>query len=594
MIRVADYIMNRIQQEQVKHVFTITGRGILYLTDALARCEGLESISVHHEQAASYAAYGYAQTVNDLGVCMVSTGCAGTNTVTGLLCAWQDGVPCLFISGQNMLEETSYYTGIPIRTYGSQEADIVNVVKPLTKYAVMITKPEDIVYELDKAIYMAREGRKGPVWIDIPLDIQNMRIDPDNLEHFYPENIIEFKPRQEAIQYVIESLEVAKRPIILIGSGVKQSGAQAKLKKYIETIKVPIVFAPSAVDTYGAGEQYSIGAVGSLGGSRCGNFAIQNADLIIVLGHRLSSMTTGGQFEKFGRDAKIVAVDIDKIEYTKKMVSIDRFIHADVNLFLDKMMDETINSCWDDWCNTCLHWKQVFPKCEDKYKESEKVDLYNLASELSRQLPKDGIVVTDAGFEELLIPSTLELSGEQKCIHPVSQGAMGFSLPAAEGVYFASKGTVISVNGDGSIMMNLQELQTISYYQIPVKVIIANNNCYAVIRKRQQDLFRTRTIGTDESNGVSCPSFKKVAAAFDIPYMCIEATSELSQGISKLMQTDGPVICEVMCVEQQEYLHSSIAKGQDKRMVRRPIEDQSPFMDRELFLSEMIIEPIDQ
>ena len=193
-----------------------------------------------------------------------------------------------------------------------------------------------------------------------------------------------------------------------------------------------------------------------------------------------------------------------------------------------------------------------------------------------------------------MIPATLELSGEQKCIHPVSQGAMGFSLPAAEGVYYASKATVVSVNGDGSVMMNLQELQTISYYQIPVKIIITNNNCYAVIRKRQQDLFRTRTIGTDASNGVACPSFKKVAAAFGIPYMCIETTNELSQGISRLLQMDGPVICEVMCVEQQEYLHSSITRGKDKRMVRRPIEDQSPFMGRELFLSEMLIEPIDQ
>ncbi len=594
MIRVADYIMNRIQQEQVEHVFTITGRGILYLTDALARCEGLESISVHHEQAASYAAYGYAQAKENLGVCMVSTGCAGTNAITGLLCAWQDDVPCLFISGQNMLEETSYYTGIPIRTYGSQEADIISVVKPLTKYSVMITEPENIAYELDKAIYMAKEGRKGPVWIDVPLDIQNMRVAPESLNRYYPKSTSVFSPKKDDMQYVVDSLSKSKRPIFLIGSGVKQSGARKIFKQFVEMNKIPVAFAPSAVDVYGAGEKYSIGTVGSLGGTRCGNFAIQNSDLIIVLGHRLSSMTTGGQFDKFGREAKIIAVDIDKMEYSKKMVSVDYFIQSDINCFIEKLLNEAIDIGWDDWCEKCLHWKRIFPKCEDKYKTSEKVDLYNLGYELSRQLPEDGIVVTDAGFEELLIPATLELKNYQRCIHPVSQGAMGFSLPAAEGIYCASKSTVISVNGDGSVMMNLQELQTISYYRIPIKIIITNNNCYAVIRKRQQDLFRTRTIGTDESNGVACPSFKKIAAAFNIPYICIETSKELSRGITELLQMSGPVICEVMCVEQQEYLHSSITRGRNKRVVRRPIEDQSPFMDRELFLSEMIIEPIDQ
>lgn len=592
MIRVADYVIDFLKKNGINHLFTVTGRGILYLTDALAKSE-IESISVHHEQAAAYAAYGYAQAGRGLGACLVSTGCAATNAVTGVLCAWQDAVPCVFISGQNSLQETSRYTGIPVRTYGSQEADLIPIVQSVTKYAVMITDPQDIAYELEKAVGLAMSGRKGPVWIDVPFDIQNMRIAPENLKHYQPENAQNPVASEEDITYMSELLENAQRPVILVGSGIRSAGAEGLLREFLEKYPMPVVYATSAVDVYGAGEPYGIGAVGSMGGSRAGNFALQNSDLVFVLGHRLSSMTTGNQFDKFAREAKVLVVDIDPVEHSKKMIRIDRLVLSDAGDVLKRLLKSRFTVDCSNWIDTCIHWKSVFPKCEESYKEKERVDLHYLADTLGKQMGKKAHIVTDAGFEELIIPSVLELSSGQRCIHPVSQGAMGFSLATAIGAYYATGEQTISVNGDGSIMMNLQELWTIHHYNIPIKIFVANNNCYAVIRKRQRDLFRQRTIGTDVSNGVSCPSFEKVAQTFEIPYIRVDKSEELEERIKQVLQMDGPVICEVMCVEDQPYLHSSFTKGQSGRIVRRPLEDQSPFMDRELFLEEMVIEPID-
>lgn len=592
MIRVADYVIDFLSKIRIDRLFTVTGRGILYLTDALAKSE-IESISMHHEQAAAYAAYGYAQAKKDFGACLVSTGCAATNAVTGVLCAWQDAVPCIFISGQNSLQETSRYTGIPIRTYGSQEADLIPIVQPITKYAVMITDPNDIAYELEKAVELAMSGRRGPVWIDVPFDIQNMRINPESLKHYQSGSTQNPAASEEDLTFMSELLEKAQRPVILVGSGIRSARAEGLLKEFLEKYPMPVVYATSAVDVYGAGEAYGIGAVGSMGGSRAGNFALQNSDLVLVLGHRLSSMTTGNQFEKFAREAKVLVVDIDPVEHSKKMIRIDRLVVSDAGYVLKRLLEKQFTVDCPNWIDLCIHWKSVFPKCEEIYKEKEQVDLHYLADTLGKRMDKEAHIVTDAGFEELIVPSVLELSEGQRCIHPVSQGAMGFSLPASIGAYYATGEQTISINGDGSIMMNLQELWTIHHYNIPVKIIIANNNCYAVIRKRQHDLFRMRTIGTDSSNGVSCPSFEEVARAFGISYMKVDTTVELEAKIECLLQMQGSVICEVMCVEDQPYLHSSFTKGQSGRIVRRPLEDQSPFMDRQLFLEEMVIEPID-
>lgn len=594
MIRVADYIMERLYTEDVNHIFTVTGRGALFLTDAVAKYKELTNISVHHEQAAAYSAVAYAQYTGKLGACLVSTGCAVTNALSGVLSAWQDGVPCVFISGQNTLQETSRYTGIPIRTYGQQEADVVPIVESVSKYAVMISDPNKIVYEFEKALYLAQTGRKGPVWIDVPLDIQSMRIEPDELERFVPEKTSDDEPSSEDIDYVTKLLQNSKRPVILIGNGIHSANAIENLEAFLEKFPIPVTYTGSAPDTYGTDNSISIGSVGSMGCSRAGNFTVQNSDLLLVLGNRLTSMTTGIDFCKFARESKIVVVDIDQIEHSKNTVQIDRLIIADVKKFLTALIDAPIKGADEEWLNKCLHWKRTFPKCEEKYKTSEKVDLYYLAECLTDALPVESVFVSDSGLIEVILPTNISFGKGKRCIHPALQGAMGYALPAAVGAHYASNLPVITVIGDGSIMMNLQELQTIRFNDIPVKIFVINNNAYAIIRRRQTDLFRKRTIGTDSSNGVGCPDFRKVAEGFDIPYVKIDTSSELQQRLESVIAMEGPILCEIMGLEDQEYIESSHTRNSERRLVRRPIEDQAPFLDREVFLSEMIIEPIDQ
>lgn len=594
MERVADYIIRKLTEENIKHIFLITGRGILYLTDAVAKNNNINAVSTYHEQGASYAAMAYAAATEGMGACLVSTGCAATNAVTAALCAWQDNLPVVFISGQNMLNETTRYTNVPIRTYGSQEADIIKIVESITKYAQMITRPEDVVYEMEKAVFLANHGRKGPVWLDVPLDIQNARIDTDSLKHH---EALSEEPEisNEDLKYVAESLQNAKRPVIFIGGGVRSAGAGLELRNFVEENKIPVVFSTSAADIYGSANQLSIGAVGSLGGSRAGNFTVQNADLVLAIGTKLCAQSVGN-YEEFAREARIIAIDIDEYEHTKKGVTIDKIIHGDAKTFLQQLSKQKISIQCTEWVDKCLGWKQLFDiKNEDFVKEAldnKIIDLYYFADALKDVLEKDTVVITDAGFEELIVPSAVKYGQEQKCLFPAAQGAMGYAIPAIIGAYYAGKNSIVTVVGDGSFMMNMQELQLIGANKIPAKIFVINNNMYAVIRKRQRDLFRTRTIGNDPSDGVSEPNFERIANSFNIDYMKIADSTELEQGLKETMKKSGPCICEVFCSVDQKYLHTSFAINDKRRLVRRPLEDLSPFIDREVLKEEMIVETI--
>jgi len=593
-MRVADYIIEKINQQGVNHIFLVTGRGALFLTDAVARLKEMNSISMHHEQSAAFAAVAYSQYTGGLGACLVSTGCAMTNTITGVLNAWQDGIPCVFISGQNKLQETSRYTNIPVRTYGQQETDIISLVEPITKYAVMITDPTKIVYEVEKALYLANEGRKGPVWIDIPLDVQNMRVEPDELMHYDVQKGNFYEPSSKDIEYIKDALTKSNRPTLLIGSGIYAAKAEKELSTLVEQLGIPLTYSASSPDIYGTENKLSIGSVGMMGCSRAGNFTVQNSDLLIVIGCRLSSMTTGTEFEKFAREAKIIVVDIDAVEHSKKGVNIDRLVISDAKRLISSLLNTKLKETNIEWKNKCLHWKNIFPKCENDHLNLEKIDLYYLTEILGKTLPENASLVTDSGLIELVLPGNFNFKNTQKCIHPASQGSMGFALPAAIGAYYASQKPVVAVIGDGSVMMNLQELETISHNNIPIKIIIVNNNAYSVIRKRQKELFRSRTIGTDTSNGVSCPDFKKVANAFEIQYIRIDNSNALTDKLTSLFKAEGAVLCEIMGLENQEYITNWHTRNAENRFVNRPIEDQAPFLDRDLFLSEMIIKPIDQ
>lgn len=590
MIRVADYVMQKLVEVGANKLFCVTGRGMLYLSDALAKCKDIEGVFVHHEQAGAYAAMAYSQISQKIGACMVSTGCASTNAITPILCAWQDDIPMIVISGQNKLNETTRYTRLPIRTYGQQEADIVSLVKPITKYATMIIKAEDIVFEMEKALYMALNGRKGPVWIDIPLDIQSAQIELNKVKHFEPINKNLFVSQTD-LNDVIDKLYNSKRPLILFGSGIRSANAIEELKILIKTTEIPAVYANSAVDILDSRLDLLIGCVGAMAANRAANFAIQNADLIIVLGCRMTTMITGENLNHFAREADIITIDIDKFEHKKLGNKIQKQIIVDVKCFIQTLLGQKLPKTKKEWQEKCQHYKQTFPKCEERFKQNKQVDLYHLSEILETTLDNDAICVVDAGLEELIIPTTINFKERQRCIHPVSQGAMGYALPAAMGAFFASNRQVVAIIGDGSIMMNLQELQTINHNNIPIKILVINNNCYAVIRRRQEELFR-RSIGTDFKNGVSCPDFKKVASCFGFEYKKINSTNELKT-LKDILKIPKHLICEIMAKEYQIYIHSSYRRGENGKFMQPPIEDQSPFIDRVLFKKEMIIKPIE-
>lgn len=596
MVRVADFIFDFLHRAGVNHVFQVTGRGSLFLGDALAKNKGIQSVSLHHEQSCAFAAVAYAEATGHVGAALVSTGCASTNALTGVLSAWQDGIPCIFISGQNVLSETTRYTGIPLRTYGQQEADIVRLVSPITKFAHMISEADQVFEVLERALELARSGRPGPVWIDVPLDLQSAMVDPEARRY------IEIRPKKPTsdlteadVAEVVDLIGAAKRPVLLIGRGVRAAGAESKLKAFVESWRLPLTFSASAPDTYGGHNEYSIGSVGAMGCSRAGNFAVANCDLLIVLGSRINSLTTGIDFCKFARAARVVVVDIDPVEHRKKSINIDKFVECDLNVFFSSIVKYPPIETSRAWVDRCLHWKKLFSPIEDSFVSKHEVDLYQLARSLSSLLPSPSTLVTDSGLIEVILPSNILFKDGVRCIHPVSQGAMGFAVPAAIGAQFASNDPVICVVGDGSIMMNLQELESIRYLQLPIKIFVVNNNVYSIIRRRQRDLFRTRTIGTDPSNGVSCPKFSEVAKCFGLSFFKIDDPANLDFGIQRALNHNGPVLCEIKGREDQDYIEVALTKSNEtKKLVRRPLEDQRPFLERKLFISEMIVEPIDQ
>lgn len=600
MIRVADYIMKRIEEEGVKHVFYVPGGQCVYLTDALRRNENLQGVSMHHEQSASMAALSYSLYNENFGACLVTTGCAGTNTMTGVLHAWQDSIPCIFVSGQQSLKNTIWSEGLPLRQVGVQEADIVGLVSPITKYAVMITDAKDIAYHLDKAIYLAREGRRGPVWIDVPLDIQNAMIDEEELRRYLPE--CEETPcdiMAEDLDYVFNCIEKAVRPVILAGQGIRSAKAKEELRTFAEKFDIPVVFTRFAADLMDYRNPYNFGVAGSFGANREANFIVQNSDLLISIGSRLSVDTTGGQREDFAREAKIIVVDIDKVEHSKKGVRIDKLIVGDAKKFFDGMIQEDRllrdeeNAHKEAWLEKCRHWKNIFKAYPDDVEEKDSIDLMYFLEKLSEKFPENSALVSDAGMTAVATCAHCDFKDSDRLIHSFAQGEMGYSLPGAIGVACVCEGTTFAVSGDGSFMMNLQELQTVVRNQFNLKIVINNNNGYSGVRHGQKAHFRGKSIGTDSSNGVDFPDYEKIAQAFGIPYCKAETVQQLNEKLDEMMQTKGPFFCEVMCDPEQFDLHNALVMYGKRKFGFRPIEDQSPFIERDVFFEEMIIEPME-
>lgn len=595
MIRVADYIMKRIYEAGVEHLFYVPGGQCVYLTDALRRSADIQGIGMHHEQAAAMAALSYALINENFGACLVTTGCAGTNTMTGVLHAWQDSIPCIFISGQQNYSQTVKASGLPLRSVGVQETDTETIMKPITKFAVTVESEDKIGYYMDKAIYLAKEGRKGPVWIDVPLNVQNAMVNEERLEHFVPEIVESPKAAEEDIQYVVEALKRAQRPVILAGHGIRSAGAIEELKRLVEKISVPVTFTRFSYDFFPSDEPLHMGIVSALGGaSRYGNFTIQNADLLLSIGCRLHSDTTGTEFEKFAREAEIIVVDIDAVEHSKKSVKIDRFIHGDAKDFLIRLNAAELERAPGEWVDKCRHWKEIFCYQSEWDDPDHLVDSKVFMERLSLRTPEHSVLISDAGMTGITVPAASWVKATDRVIPSFVQGEMGYSLPGACGIAVLAKGPVISYTGDGSFMMNLQELQTVVRNRFNIKIVIMNNNGYSGVRHGQRAHFRGKTIGTDPSNGLDFPDYGKIAAAFGIAYCRVENTGQIDQGIDRILASEGPFICEVMCDPDQFDLHNALVTYGKRKFGFRPIEDQSPFIDRETFFREMIVEPLEE
>lgn len=546
------------------------------------------------------AAVGYAK-YSGMGCAFVTTGCGGTNAMTGLLNAWQDNVPCIFVSGQCKKKETLGYIGLPIRQVGVQEADIVTLVSSITKYSVMVERPEDVLYHLEKAFYLARSGRPGPVWIDVPMDVQSAEVEPDTLKHYsqLEQTQAKTEPSDWEIADLVGELTKATRPVIVAGHGIRLAGAVKEFGKLAESLGIPVVCSRMGTDVLPTMHELNIGRIGNKG-TRAGNFAVQNADLIIAIGSRLSVSSTGQQYEYFAREAKVIAVDIDRYEHMKNTVHVDQVIVADAKRVIERLSGEdALKSCdYKDWAKRCLEWKNKYPVClEEYYDDTNGINMYVFVEELSKAMKDDSVLVTDAGSAVYVPAQGIKTRNEgQRYITSGAQAEMGFTLPAAVGVCMARNvGQTLGITGDGSLQMNIQELQTLAHYRLPVKLFVWNNDGYLSIRATQRKFFDGRFIGTDSTSGVSFPDLEKIAAAYGIRYYRMDKIDRMQEQFKEIMADDEPVICEVMSVRDQAVMPSVSSKQlEDGRLVSAPIEDMFPFLPREEFLENMIVKPVEE
>ncbi|MFO1525304.1 MAG: thiamine pyrophosphate-binding protein [Turneriella sp.] len=597
-MRVADFIMHYLYDKAgIRNVYMLTGGGAMTLNDSVALHGKFNVICNHHEQACAMSAVGESKLTGMPTLVIPTTGCGGTNTITGLLDAWQDNLPVIFISGQAKTSETTHGFPVPLRQFGVQEADIITIVQSLTKYAVMLRKSEEILYHLEKALHLATSGRPGPVWLDIPLDIQNSKLPSDLAPAFAPKDITPTKEKatEEELERFIQLIENAERPIIIAGNGIRLGKAKEELDLFLKKNPIPTTASYLSVDLVPTDNELHIGRLG-VKGDRAGNFAVQNADLIVVWGCRLSVALTGYDFASFGREAKVIVVDIDPNEHKKGTVRIDYLINADIKHFLQQLSSQMIRlRDIRQWKEKCLHWKKIWPVCSPTYhSERNGVNMYHFIEELANHLKPNSVIVSDAGSAYYVTSQAIRISEQQRYLTSGAQAEMGFTIPAAIGASMGKdRQEVVAITGDGSFQSNIQELQTIRHNKLPIKIFVWNNDGYLSIQATQTKFFEKRYIGTDSASGVSFPNTEKIAQAYGLLFVKITGVSDLAQGIEIAMQHNGPVLCEVICPKHQEVIPTlSSKKNEDGKMVSKPIEDMYPFLERQEFLREMIVRPM--
>jgi acetolactate synthase-1/2/3 large subunit len=598
-MRVADFIADFIFEElNVKHVFMVTGAGIMHLTDGVASHPKLQAICPHHEQTSSMAIDAYSRASENFGVGFFTSGPGGTNAVTGLCGAWQDSVPCLFISGQVKKKETTNNAKIlGLRQFGVQELDMIPIVKYACKYAITLNDPNKVKYEFEKAVHIAKSGRPGPVWIQIPMDVQSSIIDETKLNGFEHDDVIPTASDAE-VDKIIKLLKKSKRPVIIAGQGIRISGAISLLEKFTSKFKIPVVTPFLGIDTIKSDLLQYVGKTG-VKGDRPANFAMQNSDLIIAIGTSLHVTVIGYTYKHFAREAKKIVIDIDKKSHKKKTIDIDSFILSDAKKFFEKIIKFTENETLNDyakWIKQCNEWKKKYPVCLPEYKQNKKsLNSYLLIDTLCKHSKKNDIFVSDAGGTYYATCQAIQLTKPgQRYIPSGAMATMGYSLPAAIGISVATnKGRVIALTGDGSFQQNLQELQTLIEYDLPVKLFVLNNDGYESIRVSQKKYFDNRLIGESNQSGVSFPDILKIAKAYGIKAVRIRNYQELENKLDGILNFDKAVIVDVIIPRDQPIIPTvSSVVNPDGTMSSRPLEDMAPFLDREEYKKNLYIDEV--
>ena len=607
MPKLSDYVFDFLAAHGVRHVFLVTGGGAMHLNESLARCSSIEPICNSHEQASAICAEVYAKATGGLGVALVTTGPGGTNAVTGVAGAWLDSTPTLFLSGQvkrpdRMFDSNGQHLGM--RQLGVQEVDIVSIVAPITKYAVTITDPATIRYHLEKAVHLASTGRPGPVWLDIPLDVQASPIDdPASLHAFTAESSAPAADLRDEVRQVIARLNQAERPLLFAGNGIRLARATDEFEQLRLMLQIPVAATWCAADLVPSDDALYVGRPGSVA-ARGANFALQNADFLLAIGVRLDFAITGYAPQNLARAAYKVAVDIDPAELAKLEPHLSQPICADARDFLAELLRQQAaihlrdHSAWDQ---RCACWKTKYPVVTPEHRQPNGlVSIFHLAEVIgSESDAEDALVSGSSGAAiEIFLLACPTRSG-QRIYHTAGLGSMGYGIPSAIAVALGQSPSgarthTLCVDGDGGFQFNIQELETVRRLALPVKFFVLNNNGYASIRASQKNYFQHASIGCDAETGLTVPSLQKLAHAYGIEFRSILSQQNLRAQVREVLDLPGPVLCDVLVIpdETRAPRLSSVQKP-DGSFVSRPLEDLWPFLDRDEFLSNMLIAPLD-
>jgi acetolactate synthase-1/2/3 large subunit len=598
MIRVADYIAQTLAANGVRHVFLVTGGGAMHLNDAFGRAEGLSYVCCHNEQACAMAAEAYARVRGELAAVNVTTGPGGINALNGVFGAWTDSIPMIVVSGQVKRETCIYKHGLigKLRQLGDQEADVLSMVKGITKYAVTIDDPASIRYHLERALHLARSGRPGPTWIDVPVDVQATKVDPAALRGYDPaEDAIRWETPdlRGAADAILTRVAAAKRPVVYAGGGVWASGTHRQFLELVDRLGAPVVTGWNSNDLVPNDHPLFAGRPGIIG-DRAGNFAVANADLVLVLGSRLNIRLVSYAWENFAPNAFKIMVDVDAEELRKPTLKIDLPVHADLRDLLPLLLAAAplerteARRAWVEWCH---ERRRRYPVVLPEYWATrESVNPYCFMDALFRQLVEDEVVVCADGTACVTAFQAATIRRGQRLFHNSGCASMGYDLPAAIGAAHARPGQrIVCLAGDGSIMMNLQELQTIAGQGLPVKLFVLNNQGYHSIRQTQNAFFAGTSVGCGTESGLTFPEWEKVAAAFGFRFGRAATHDDLDAAIATALAAPGPSLCEVVLDLRQQFAPKVTSKKlEDGRMVTAPLHDMAPFLDREELASNLL------